>query len=404
MGHRHRPTRREFLQTAVAAIAAPYVITSSALGNAEVPPASDRIVMGGIGIGSQGSNDQGDFLKRTDVQYIAVSDVRKSVRDKCKVRIDGHYNNTDCTTYNDFRELLARPDIDAVHIATPDHWHAIIMIEACRNGKDVYCQKPETRTLREGPLMIDAARRYSRVASGGSQRVLEDYKQIVNRCWSGELGPIKSINVNVGPLSQQCNLPAEPQPDDIDWDMWLGPAPWAPYNSKRCSGNYGLNGNSWRSYVDYSSGGMTDWGAHHFGGATFAVDVREMQPQEVAYHEDGNYLTYRYPNGILLTHNKPNTRNLAVEGTPEEKREPKPVPGYKGHGGIHGDFIECVKTREKPFRDIELAVNTAAVCHLGVIAYELKRTLKWDAAKQEFPGDEEANRYLDRARREPWQL
>ena len=252
--------------------------------------------------------------------------------------------------------------------------------------------------------MIDAARRYSRVASGGSQRVLEDYKQTVDRCWSGELGPIKSINVNVGPISQQCNLPAEPQPDDIDWDMWLGPAPWAPYNSKRCSGNYGLNGNSWRSYVDYSSGGMTDWGAHHFGGATFAIDVREMQPEEVTYHEDGNYLTYRYPNGILLTHNKPNTRNLAVEGTPDEKREPKPVPGYKGHGGIHGDFIECVKTREKPFRDIELAVNTAVVCHLGVIAYELKRTLKWDAAKQEFPGDEEANRYLDRARREPWQL
>ena len=226
MGHRHPPNRREFLQTAGAAIAVPYVITSSALGNADVPPASDRIVMGGIGIGSQGSNDQGDFLKRPDVQYIAVSDVRKSVRDKCKSRIDGHYKNTDCTTYNDFRELLARPDIDAVHIATPDHWHAIVMIEACRNGKDVYCQKPETRTLREGPLMIDAARRYSRVASGGSQRVLEDYKQTVDRCWSGELGPIKSINVNVGPLSQQCNLPAEPQPDDIDWDMWLGPAPW----------------------------------------------------------------------------------------------------------------------------------------------------------------------------------
>lgn len=146
MGHRPPPNRREFLQTAGTAIAVPYVITSSALGNAEVPPASDRIVMGGIGIGSQGSNDQGDFLKRSDVQYIAVSDVRKSVRDKCKARIDGHYKNTDCTTYNDFRELLAHPDIDAVHIATPDHWHAIVMIEACRNGKDVYCQKPETRS------------------------------------------------------------------------------------------------------------------------------------------------------------------------------------------------------------------------------------------------------------------
>jgi hypothetical protein len=401
---RHQlPTRREFLQTAGAALAAPYVITSAALGNADVPPASDRIVMGGIGIGNQGSGDQGDFLKRSDVQYVALSDVRKTVLDESKARIDGHYKNQDCVTYNDFRELLARPDIDAVHIATPDHWHAIVMIEACRNGKDVYCQKPETRTLREGPLMIDAARRYSRVASGGSQRVLEDYKTIVDQCWSGELGPTKSINVNVGPISQQCNLPGETQPDDIDWDMWLGPAPWAPFNEKRCSGNFGLNGGSWRSYVDYSGGGMTDWGAHHFGGATFAVDVRELQPEEVIYH-DGKYLTYRYPNGILLHHNKPNTGNLAVEGSPGEKRDPKPVPTYKGRGGIHGDFIECVKTREKPFRDIELAVNTAVLCHLGIIAYELRRSLKWDVAKQEFPGDAEANRYLDRARREPWQL
>jgi len=404
MGRHYRPTRREFLQTAGAAIAAPYVITSTALGDADTPPASDRIMLAGIGLGSQGSNDQRDFLQRNDVQYVAVCDVRKQVREASKGRIDSHYQNTDCAAYNDFRELLARPDIDAVHIATPDHWHALIMIEACRNGKDVYCQKPETRTLREGPLMIDAARRYSRVVSGGSQRVLEDYRRIVDRCWSGELGPIKSINVNVGPLSQPCNLPAEPQPDDIDWDMWLGPAPWAPYNSKRCSGNYATSGNSWRSYIDYSGGGMTDWGAHHFGGALFAADLRELQPEEVVYHEDENYLTYRYPNGVLLTHNKPRAGNLAVEGTPGEKREPKPVPTYKGRGGIYGDFLQCVKTREKPFRDIELAVNTAAVCHLGLIAYELKRSLKWDAAKQEFPGDEEANRLLDRARREPWQI
>ena len=149
---------------------------------------------------------------------------------------------------------------------------------------------------------------------------------------------------------------------------------------------------------------MTDWGAHHFGGATFAVDVREMQPEEVAYHEDGKYLTLPLSQRHSAHHNKPRTGNLAVEGTPGEKREPKPVPGYKGQGGIYGDFIECVKTREKPFRDIELAVNTAVVCHLGIIAYELKRSLKWDAAKQEFPGDEEANRFLDRARREPWQM
>ena len=406
MGSPPYPTRRDFLKTTGTAAAMPYVITSTALGNADLPPASDRIVMGGIGIGNMGRGDQGAFLGRKDVQYVAVSDVRKTVRDTSKGKVDDHYQNSDCKAYNDFRELLARDDIDAVHIATPDHWHAIMVIEACRNGKDVYCQKPETRTLREGPLMIEAARRYSRVVSGGSQRVMDDYRDQLVSCWSGELGQIKAINVNVGPLSKPCDLPPEPESDDIDWELWLGPAPWAPYNSKRCSGSFSTSGDSWRSYIDYSGGGMTDWGAHHFGGATFVVDVRELQPKEVIYHQDQDkkHLTFRYPNGMLLHHNRPEWGNLQVEGTPDEKREAKPIPTYQGSGGIYGDFIECVKTRERPFRDIELAVNSVMVSHLGIIAYTLQRSLKWDASQQEFPGDEEANRYLDRARREPWQL
>ncbi len=297
MGHCSNATRRDFLKTASAALAVPYIITSTALGNDDVPPASDRIVMGGIGIGNMGRGDQGAFLGRTDVQYVAVCDVREDVRNQAKDKADKHYQNTDCQAYNDFRELLARTDIDAVHVATPDHWHAIIVIEACRSGKDVYCQKPETRTLREGPLMVEAARRYSRVVSGGSQRVLEDYRGIVDQCWGGELGTIKSINVNVGPLSQPCNLPAEEVAPGMDWDMWLGPAPWAPYNKARCDGNFGTSGGSWRSYIDYSGGGMTDWGAHHFGGATFAVDVRELQPEEVVYHNDNGrkYLSSGIP-------------------------------------------------------------------------------------------------------------
>jgi predicted dehydrogenase len=408
MGHQN-PTRREFLQAATAAsatLALPYIITSTALGNEDRSPASDRIVMGGIGIGNMGRGDQGAFLGRGDVQYVAVCDVRAGARGGAKATADKHYNNHDCQEYVDFRELLARSDLDAVHIATPDHWHAIMVIEACRNGKDVYCQKPETLTLREGPLMIDAARRYGRVVSGGSQRVLEDYRKQVEPCWNGELGKIKSINVNVGPLSQLCNLPAEATPPDINWDLWLGPAPWAPYNSKRCDGNFGTSGNSWRSYLDYSGGGMTDWGAHHFGGATFAVNVREMQPEEVIYNndKDGTYVTLKYPNGILIHHNKPRTENLQVEGTPGEKVAATPIPTYKGQGGIYGDFIECVKTRQTPFRDIRLAVNTIAASHLATIAYRLQRSLKWDEAKQEFPGDSEANRFLDRARREPWTL
>jgi predicted dehydrogenase len=406
MGNHHHPTRREFLKAAGAALAVPYVITSNALGSDEVAPASDRIVMGGIGIGNMGRGDQGAFLGRSDVQYVAVCDVRKGALNQAKAKVDDRYKNSDCQAYNDFRELLARPDIDAVHIATPDHWHAVQVIEACRQGKDVYCQKPETRTLREGRLMIDAARRYSRVVSGGSQRVMDDYREVVGRCWGGELGTIKAINVNVGPLSQQCNLPPEDVPEDIDWDMWLGPAPWAPYSKGRCDGNFGTSGGSWRSYVDYSGGGMTDWGAHHFGGATYAVDVRELQPEEIVYSDDNGrkYVTFRYPNGMLIYHNRPGWGNLQVEGTPGETRPAKPLPTYKGTGGIYGDFIECVKTRERPFRDIELAVNTVCLSHLGTVAYRLQRSLKWDVARQEFPGDDEANRFLDVARREPWQL
>lgn len=420
---KNKPTRREFLKTsaAAAAVAAPYVITSSALGDDERPPASDRIVMGGIGIGNQGGGDQNNFLGRGDVQYVAASDVRQGQRDKSKSKVDKKYDNQDCELYNDFRELLARDDIDAVHVATPDHWHALIVIAACQAGKDVYCQKPETFTLREGPLMIEAARRYGRVVSGGSQRVLGDYRQIVDPAWNGELGEIKGINVNVGPLSQPCNLAGESAPDTIDWEMWLGPAPWAPYNKMRCDGNYGTSGGSWRSYQDYSGGGMTDWGAHHFGGATFAIDVRELQPNEVIFHdEDGKkWVTFKYPNGRELTHNRPGWGNLEIAGTggrlkrdknatitdkTDEKREPKPIPTYKGKGGIYGDFIECVKTREKPFRDIELAVNSVALSHFGMIAYNTQRSLKWDVEQQQFIDDAEANRYLDRARREPWQL
>ncbi|REJ69170.1 MAG: gfo/Idh/MocA family oxidoreductase [Planctomycetota bacterium] len=405
MATRPDATRRRFLKAAGAAIAAPYVITSTALGAGNVPPASDRIVVAGIGIGNMGRGDQVAFLRRNDVQYVAVCDVRASFRNEAKAKADAHYGNRDCQSYNDYREILQRPDIDVVHIATPDHWHTIMVTEACREGKDVYCQKPETLTLREGPLMIDAARRYARVVSGGSQRVLEDYRRIVDPCWGGRYGNIESINVLKLDISKRCNLPAEPVPDDIDWEMWLGPAPWAPYNAARCDGNFSTVEHSWRSYDDYSGGAITDWGAHHFGGATFAIDVRELQPIAVDYGEGsrGPYLTFRYPNGRQLHHNHPEMAHLQVVGDGHVQTA-KPVPRYKGQGGIYGDFIECVKTRERPFRDIELAINTMVVCHLGTAAYKLRRSLKWDVAAQRFTDDAEANRLLDRARREPWIL
>jgi len=395
--------RRSFLKAAAVSVALPYFVPASALGKDGSTAPSNRIAMAGVGIGNMGRGDQGAFLGRNDVQYVAACDVRKAAREDSIKRVNGKYRNEDCEVYNDFREIMARDDIDAVHCATPDHWHAIIVLEACRNGKDVYCQKPETKTLREGVLMLEAARRYGRVVSGGSQRVLGDYRDTVDPCWNGDKGIIKSINVNVGPLPTDCNKKGEPIPDGFDWNMWLGPAPWAPYHPHRCSGSYNINGTSWRSFKDYSGGGMTDWGAHHFGGATFAIDVRELEPEEVIFHHDKGkkFATCRYPNGKLLHHNYPGQGNLHVIGT-SERGPSKPVPSYAGTGGIYGDFIDCVKTRKRPFRDIELAVHTATVCHLFLIAYELERSLKWDTVKQQFINDVEANRLVDVPRREPW--
>jgi len=418
-------SRRRFLKTTgtgAAVFSAPYILTSKALGDATTPPASDRIVMGGIGIGNMGSGDQGAFLGRPDVQYVAVCDVRQKWREAGKERADGRNGNKDCAAYVDFRELLARDDIDAVHIGTPDHWHAIMTIAACRAGKDVYLQKPETLTLREGPLMVAAARRYGRVVSGGSQRVLGDYRGIVDPCWVGEIGTIKSVDINVGGPSMACYLPAMPTPPDIDWELWLGPAPWEPYNPGRCDGNFGTGGNSWRSYVDYSGGSLTDWGAHHFGGAIFAADLRELQPAKVTYNpatadgKDAAYVSLTYPNKVEVHHNRPqhlrptdgprvsHSGSILIVGD-GQKREPKPVPLYRdGETSIYGDFIACVNSRSRPFRDIELAANTMTGPHMVAIAYRLQRSLTWDRGLQQFTGDVEANRLLDRARREPWIL
>jgi hypothetical protein len=306
-----------------------------------------------------------------------------------------------CTVYSDFRELLARPDIDAVHIATPDHWHGVMVTAACRAGKDVYCQKPESLTIHEGRAMVETARRFNRVVSGGSQRVMEDYMATVRKCWSGEIGTPKEVFVNCGGPSQPCYLPGEPVPEGIDWDMWLGPAPYAPYHPYRISGSFAINGTSWRSWRDYSGGGMTDWGAHHFGGMMFAVNKMEEGPVEIIPPDgkDHKYLTYRFADGLLLYHGS--RVDVVGDGRPIAPHE---IPKYQGVGGIYGDFLACVRTREKPFRDIERAHRTASICHLGNICYQLNRPLKWDPAKEEFPSDEQANRLRDRARREPWTI
>jgi len=404
MNEQRRISRRGFLGKAAAGAAlAPIVMKASAFG------ANDQFTMGFIGMGGQGRGDLGGFLGFKELRAVAVCDVHEAHREMARSAVNSRYGNNDCVAVNDFRQITERKDIDAVFCATPDHWHAIITVEAMRNGKDVYCEKPETLTIREGRIMVETARRYGRVFSGGSQRVWEDYNWYHRVMWSGAAGKLQEVWVNIGGPSGDCYLPAEPVPPGLDWDMWLGPAPWRPYNK-------GLHPFTWRSFRDYSGGGMTDWGAHHIGGALFAAQLHD-QPLPIEVHPpDGKefkQLTYIYANGVRMYLGGAWDGPLGFKGTlgevpergkPRMPAPPTPIQGYRGRGGIFGDFVHCVLTRQRPFRDIELAHRTVATCHLANIAFWLKRPFKFDPEKEEIIGDPEANRWVDRPKRQPWTL
>ena len=404
----NRRTRRDFLRTASAALAAPYVITTTALGADGRPAASERITMAGIGMGGRGRGDLGGFLRFEEVQVLAVCDVKKGGRDGAKGMVDKRYGNKDCVGYVDFREIIERDDIDTILCATPDHWHAVIGVYAMRSGKDVFCEKPLTLTIKEGRIMVDVARRYGRVFSSGSQRVIGNYGKKAREVQAGTLGQIHKVHVNPGGPPRHCNLPAQDCPPDIDWNLWLGPAPWAPYNSFRCGGAYGLGGKGFRTWYDYSGGMMTDWGGHKFGGAMFALGLDHTGPTEIIPPDGENYqhLTYKFACGIEMDLAKGGPEYEAAKGKVDGLTWEPPKHlldrDYKGKGGLPGDFLHCVKTRETPFRDVEFAHRVATVCHLGNIALELKRPLKWDPDKEEFIDDNEANRMTWRPMREPW--
>jgi hypothetical protein len=397
-------TRRNFTKAAAVSVVAPLFVPGSVLGANGGTPANDRITMGTIGVGGQGRGDMNAFLGFPEVRMVAVCDPVPDHREMAKNMVNQRYNSKDCAVYNDFRELLARKDIDAVLIATPDHWHALITIAACKHGKDVYCEKPECLTIREGRAMVRAARRYGRVVSGGSQRVLGDYGDWPRLVRGGALGEIKEVFINCGDPSGECYLPAQPVPPGLDWNMWLGPAPWRPFNEKLINGDF-------RPFRDYSGGGMTDWGAHRFGAAMFATGVHKTGPVEVipADGKDHPLLTCRFANGMLI--HRGNTDNITYKGTegelpgkPRPLTKPVDIEAYKGHGDIFGDFLHCVRTRQTPFRDIEIAHRTTTVCHLGNIASWLKRPLRWNPEKEEIVGDTEASRWLDRPKRAPWAI
>ncbi len=427
-------SRRDFIRgVAAGAVAVPWIISRTALGADEKPAASERITLGFIGIGYQTRGHLSHYLGQKETQVLAVCDVDTKRREHAKKMVEDRYAKDTkggaykgCGAYNDFRELLARKDIDAVVIGTPDHWHAIPAIEACIAKKDIYCEKPLTLTIKEAKLLIDAVRKHERVFQTGSQqRSDKEFRQACELVRSGRIGKIKTVTVDVGDPSKPCDLPEEKLEEGLDWNLWLGCAPMRPYNSILSPRGIHNHFPLWRLYREYSGGYMTDWGAHHFDIAQWALGMDESGPVEIIPPGDPKAVKgvkYIYANGVEVIHGAvPPPGGILFTGTDGEitvtrgkitskpdsiLKEPlgeKDVHLYASPGH-HRDWINCIRSRKKPICDVEIGARSVTVCHLGNLAYWNHRKLKWDPKKWQFVGDEEANKWLDRERRNPWQL
>lgn len=426
MTESHRVSRRAFIKTA-SAIAAPYFVPRSALGLGDITPPSDRIHIGFIGVGNMGGGHLGAFLGYDDVQIVAVCDVDATKRDKAVDRVNEHYADQrekatfrGCDGYNEFERVLDRDDIDAVLIAVPDHWHAVIAVAAARAGKDIYCEKPLSLTVREAREMVRAARRHGRVFQTGSQqRSSDEFYRACSMVRAGRIGRLTSVDVNIGVPSRDKYFQTEPVRDGLDWNRWLGPAPWAPYNGERCSGDYS---SGWRRVRDYSGGMTTDWGAHHFDIGQWGIGADDTGPVEISPppEPDGYGMRFLYANGVTMTRSEHANGVLftGTEGKIEVNRGHfETWPASIGEAplaaseqilykspGHQTDWLDCIRTRRRPICDVEIGCRSVTVCHLGNIACWLGRTIRWDPKKEEIIGDEEAARWLDRPKRAPWRL
>ena len=432
MIERKRMNRRRFLKNATGitagTVAFPYIVSSSALGNAGNVAASNRIVMGCIGMGGMGTGDMRGFLSKREVQVVAVCDVDKSQRDKAKKNVDEKYNNNDCKTYLDFREVIAREDIDALSLAMPDHWHSIPAVMGARAGKDIHAQKPLARTIAEGRAICDAVRRYGIIwQTGSQQRSGRDFHRACELVRNGRIGKVTRVEVGLPTGGGSDNKPVQPVPEGVDWNFWLGPAPWVPYR--------GIMHWNWRWMMDYSGGQLTDWAGHHIDIAHWGLDLERTGPIEIegkgVYPKDGIYnvpmeykFTCKYSNGVVMTvaNNKQIPQGTKWYGESGKwiyvkrgKLEANPASVLKeviGPGEIKlyrsrdhkQNFLDCVKNRKETIAPAEVAHRSISVGLLGEIAMLTERKLKWDPDKERFLNDEQANRMLWRPMRSPWHL
>ncbi|HRI87764.1 MAG TPA: Gfo/Idh/MocA family oxidoreductase [Candidatus Hydrogenedentes bacterium] len=427
--------RRAFLRgtaAAAAGIAFPNLFTRRVLAAEGATPANERLGLGFIGMGKQMGGHVGTYLGRHNCQVLAVCDVESRRLDQFQRRVNEFYaqktgkaDYAGCEAYKDYRELLLRPDIDAVIIASPEHWHALHVIDAANAGKDIYCEKPLSHTIQEARAMVNAVRQNAVVFQTGSQqRSDREFRIACELVRNGRIGQVHTVHVNVGGPPQACYLPAQPVPDGLDWDFWLGPAPMRPYNADIAPDIDYDGWPNWRSYRDYAGGMMTDWGAHHFDIAQWGLGMDDTGPVEI-HPPDETYerLTYKYANGVVMQHGGGSGGDAGVEFVgelgrvmvnrgflatdPEHLINELPGPGeikLYDSDNHHDDWLRAIQTRSRPICDVEIGARTITVCHLGNIAYFLKRPLKWDPANERFVDDDEANRMLAKAMRSPWKL
>jgi predicted dehydrogenase len=418
--------RRGFLKTAARAgalLVAPYVIPSAVLGKGGDVVPSERVTLGGIGIGNRGSYDLGCFLQEPDVRFVAVCDVKAARREAVKKMADSKYGNQDCATYRDMHDLLARPDIDAVLIATGPNWHATASILAANAGKDVYCEKPCTKNIAQSLELAATFRRTGRVFQGGMQRRnLPHVALAVELARRGKLGKLHTLHAHPAGMGTGSSgwAPAEPEPpkEQIDWDLYLGPAAWRPFNRGL------LDGFNFEKGGGLIGGGVLEWGSHCVDLCQWANDADNTEPVEYEPPEGGQAIA-RYANGVKLVLREGGWLPLGscpvrfegdtgwVEtGDNGDMVASSPallagrgarVGGYPANNHIR-DFLNCVKTRGQPRANADVTCHSHIACHCAGIAIFLKRKLAYDPAKNAFIGDEEANRLRSEALREPWRL
>jgi hypothetical protein len=425
--------RRAFLKgVAAAAVAAPYIVPGSALGNDGAVPPSERIVMAGIGLGGRGTGDLGWMLPEKDVQFVAICDARKERREAIKAMVDKRYGTGDCATYPEIREFLAkRTDIDAVLTATGDRWHALASVLAMRAGKDVYSEKPSCMTVAEGKMVVQTAKQYGRVYQTGTQRLSEaNHVFCIEMARQGRLGKIHTAYAHIAPWDAAEMrfdwVAPEPEPpkDVVDWDAWLGPCPWRPYNSSYVRGG-------WRGHYDFHTSCIGEWGAHTFAQAQAGINALDTSAIAYEYVKNptGDGMVTHFANGTRMIlsrgdkywhgscgerfdgdegwaaaadgYAKPDVSSPALLADFKKiireymARTQRPMSHMR-------DYLDCIKSRRQTVANPVVMHRSMTTVHGANICMWLKRDLKFDPVKEEFINDPEANRYLSRAMREPW--